>query len=668
MSNFSAPTKALRFHERKGSFASKQRGVVLVISLLLLLILTVIGIGLMNSTMMQERMAGNVRTQVLSFEQASGGVSQALDFFYKNIEDAMDDNSVSDPYGYGMACGFRHGDEDMHWDYPADGSFLPVSQNDNVQLEQRMYCCQNWVYNEDEDECFETPSTLFVLSRGSLLDSEGANRLATREIEVRLEEAAPGEPTCAICMPGNVGEVDPPNAGGGIHGGCGPAITVEDPADAHLIGEKWESSSNSELTGGTASGDMGPPWNDPLALAEFVFWAKLGGPFRNGITVDYKFDDDIPNQYGTGQTQSEFGELDNPHITYFDNHSKPVKMHSNPTGAGLMILRGEAEWGGTPDFEGLIVVLGGKYETYAGGGGGGLNGSMVVTDLEVNPSVDTNGYDFLGGPEVLQYPVAKDDDGNVKMDDQGMPVLQTDPDLDAPPHGLEIFFGGRLPNGDPILTDDDGQPLGWEWAGQPYQSDIIFGDPAHPTTPRLRFETDPDSVPRDKFGRLIPDFFAADNWPPEAYGYSPNEWRWDPPGEEPFEFGLTGSDLIWSTGGGSQAFNYDCRMLHRMRHRLLCEEKDSDHDPELDVNDDFYDDPEYSEVCHHYEPDYEYLHEEGLSNQFAWHMWQPSCECMGITVDTDMILSGWRENLGWRDDGAFVGCESFRKSVSCPSD
>lgn len=55
-----------------------EAGAALVMSLVILLILTIIGIAAMNTSSFEERMAGNVQESTLAFEAAESGVNQAL--------------------------------------------------------------------------------------------------------------------------------------------------------------------------------------------------------------------------------------------------------------------------------------------------------------------------------------------------------------------------------------------------------------------------------------------------------------------------------------------------------------------------------------------------------------------------------------------------------------
>ena len=58
----------------KNSQRSQQRGAVLVVSLLLLLVMTVLALGASRVTRMQERMAGNARDHDLAFQSAEAGL------------------------------------------------------------------------------------------------------------------------------------------------------------------------------------------------------------------------------------------------------------------------------------------------------------------------------------------------------------------------------------------------------------------------------------------------------------------------------------------------------------------------------------------------------------------------------------------------------------------
>ena len=58
---------------------SRQQGAVLIVSLIMLLVLTILGVTSMNNTMMEERMAGNMRDLQIAFHAAEAGLRMGED-------------------------------------------------------------------------------------------------------------------------------------------------------------------------------------------------------------------------------------------------------------------------------------------------------------------------------------------------------------------------------------------------------------------------------------------------------------------------------------------------------------------------------------------------------------------------------------------------------------
>jgi hypothetical protein len=708
---------------RNQQFPTLQSGVALVFSLLLLLVLTIIGVAAMNSTIMQERMAGNLRMQTQVFEVASEGVTRALDYYYDNTTDV--DGVVG--HEDGLLCGFVHStvagtsvvDNQLAWRYPSEGfDLIQLDHGDGLlQLEQQMYCCRSWAEVEvgGETVWMENPSKLFVLSRGTFVPDEDADALARREVEVRLDEADPGLPTCALCIPGGVDSFEAGKSQMAMHGACGPAITTHDAGSAQTIVSGIDDKRIGNYDGGIVSGEMGPLWDNPNRLAEFIWWLKLGldlayidGAGHAGYW-DYEAVDALSGgghptrinpqhfrftgspEFGV-QSDIEDGDYGQPRITYFD---RSVYMGGSVTGHGIMIVNGEVEWGGVPDFEGLLISIGGSFEVSGGGGGGG-RGSLVMTSLDFdNDSLRSFAEASASRPEgrmpaafgsreELRYPVATDGDGHVRMydpDEFEFTLEDTDGNAvedvpvrpmlhDSLSRDLIHYYDGdhrffRASNGEEI--DPDVIEL------DPASFQFRFLDPGDPSEVlgHLNFQNDANR-PRDKYGRLIPNFVPldgwADNWPHPALEYHPNRWGWglcgsaDEPefcGDPPFRF--ESSAFEWD-GGGGQNFTYDCRRLQRLRQRLLCEDQAKLNTGQADFPPAGYeyDDPDNTLLCEHHEWATEYNNDVldlggNLHNNYPWHLWDPTCECLGITSESDMILSGWRENLGWRDDD-FAAC------------
>ena len=80
------------------SSINKQQGSVLIISLLLLIVTTLLGLSSMNNTIMEEKMAGNLRQQNLALQSSESTLREAeawLAGLNKNTRPDADDSSGS---------------------------------------------------------------------------------------------------------------------------------------------------------------------------------------------------------------------------------------------------------------------------------------------------------------------------------------------------------------------------------------------------------------------------------------------------------------------------------------------------------------------------------------------------------------------------------------------
>lgn len=61
-------------------FSRSQKGAVLIVSLVLLIIMTLLGLSGMNNTIIEERMAGNMRNHTLAFQAAESALRAGEEF------------------------------------------------------------------------------------------------------------------------------------------------------------------------------------------------------------------------------------------------------------------------------------------------------------------------------------------------------------------------------------------------------------------------------------------------------------------------------------------------------------------------------------------------------------------------------------------------------------
>ena len=75
-----------------------QHGSILIISLMILVVLTMIGVSSMSSTSLQERMAGNFRDRQIAFQAAEMTLAYAEDYARNNINSASIFNNTNGYY------------------------------------------------------------------------------------------------------------------------------------------------------------------------------------------------------------------------------------------------------------------------------------------------------------------------------------------------------------------------------------------------------------------------------------------------------------------------------------------------------------------------------------------------------------------------------------------
>lgn len=389
---------------------SKQRGVALVLALLLLFVLVTIGVAGFGNTHLQERSASNARLQAEAFKAASAGATNSINFFQDN-RDRTDIGIPDQLCGASGHEGWYDAD-----DNPIPSDWVAVGNIGEASLQQRLYCLADFYpCTKDAVDCGVRPprSQLFVQSRGEVtVDSK---IVASRDVEVRLakgQEGVPGDGCGAICFPTcdiNTDDTVFPNSNSfQVDGNTGPAITVGtgcDPSGADTITDMIKDQRIGNYVGGIEDSPAGSPWNSPLLVEQF----------RAEVQAAAAAAADCANCYHpTGLDTSgnvEFGTLEAPQITYID--SPGADIGGSISGAGILVVNGDLLMNGTPDYQGLIVVLGGEWIIDGGGKGGNpgsdqttSGGSVVVLNApgSVDGSIQPFGeitFDNTGGGNAL---------------------------------------------------------------------------------------------------------------------------------------------------------------------------------------------------------------------------------------------------------------------------
>ena len=259
---------------------SHEKGITLVLALLLLLVMTVLGVAGLSSIAMQERMASNANLQALAFEAASAGVNDALDWAFEMKPDGtmkhwgVDDDNKARTCDRGLA-----GDE---WTQPYGTEPYTYKQiaNATVRFRTTLGCFLDAALLDDIVGDETLPMQLLLLSRGEVVNDGGV--LAMREVEVRLEPIG-DDATCLFTTgeldPGTLNEPNTNSTNGGVAGGPGGCALAVPPGNSkELFDTAMGTQRLSRWTPPPAvrEQELEPLWNNAENLAKALNAIKFG--------------------------------------------------------------------------------------------------------------------------------------------------------------------------------------------------------------------------------------------------------------------------------------------------------------------------------------------------------------------------------------------------------
>jgi hypothetical protein len=158
------------------------------------------------------------------------------------------------------------------------------------------------------------------------------------------------------------------------------------------------------LDNGTASGSMS---TEGVETPGFLENADKARQYLNELEATARSQGRYFDPASGTPMSGSFGTTANPAFTFIDGDC------DLDGGAGMLVVTGNLNMSGNPSFEGIILVLGEGSVNRDGGGGGEINGSMVIAKFArtwpasenniehpfLAPAFNTNG----GGNSTLQY-------------------------------------------------------------------------------------------------------------------------------------------------------------------------------------------------------------------------------------------------------------------------
>lgn len=312
---------------------ARQKGVALVVGLLLLLVSSFVALAAFQSGKFQERMASNQYNKAISFMAAEQGAT--------NFLESLADFVAAD------------------WDN-SEQQFAAVGGNG--------------FYRVQITDPAANPLNVFVtgVSRRSAAEEDLAE--STLNILVEVVGAPVGGSSAAINLIGPLGSFEVPNSNSlqviGAEGGPAVGALVKEDRDAieqALIDKKRIGN----YEGGIAQDDFDGIWRDPALLENFVgaICAAPGSRCQNSVPDGTVWNKNKPEA---------------PKLTVIEGDAE-VEFKGNDTGAGILVVAGNLTTKGTPSWDGIIIVLGSTFNI-KGGGNGGVNGSLHILDVDTRTS------------------------------------------------------------------------------------------------------------------------------------------------------------------------------------------------------------------------------------------------------------------------------------------
>jgi len=354
--------------------AQNERGVVLVLALLVTTLLLVIGTHFMFASLSEKTVSSNEVEAARAFYASEGGVEHAkkslegLDF--SGVLAGTDDVFQGKGKGKGKGVG---------------SSAVIVGATYTIQVSNNIAA-----NGFPRGTIAADPSNSDIVDGDDIivLTSTGTFRTGQQTVETVLqsEGSFPSIPGAVVQVSNGWNDLDV----GGTISGFDESKTCGDQAGAFHRGTSFIAQGNT-LTGKPKDRPYdpaldGPVWNDPNAVVAMVEkW--MNDPAAVKITGDTP-----PKKLGTKGM---------PQITVWDPTSTDTNQGAPKfEGYGILIMVGRVNLKTAFEFHGLIVAYGGKEMAIEGGNGQVLHGAILAANNDPSPSGEATEVGVLNGTKV----------------------------------------------------------------------------------------------------------------------------------------------------------------------------------------------------------------------------------------------------------------------------
>lgn len=357
----------------------RQRGSVLIVGMILLIVMLIGAVSIMNSTVQDERMTGNARRSADAFLAAEAGMNHAL-------------SEMDQDKWYSYRCN-SDGTADV---YDADNDIW--SDVTNPFLPESTYPPSSSYTVNYLNECTADDGFITEMRYRSVGVEAGANRI----VEFSMAHGDASFPALFLNDNGNCDFDDISSTAYEVNGNGGPAVST---ASAACLDEVKSEIGGYEdqFVGGAIHKNPAPDFHSAEGLENFYDQIMSGctaatvGQCGSSNVYHYysdeasyhhvhgfSLDDRVKANDMAKDASGNMGSLADPRIYVVDGDFEST---GNIVGAGVLVVTGDAYFGGTPGWEGIIIVLGGDV-TIGGGGTAPFNGTMIVSDMDYTGTTD----------------------------------------------------------------------------------------------------------------------------------------------------------------------------------------------------------------------------------------------------------------------------------------
>jgi PilX N-terminal len=370
--------------ELKARHSREEKGIVLVLGMLLLLVLTLIGISALNTSTYDIRISGNERASVQAFYVAEAGINEFTGRFRAGATNQISDTDPSNP-SWKLLLAKDPGKGATPIGYVSgDSNCIPSLQNEldfGVEIKHK-------TDETNQVTTYGGAPVYIIKSHG--FTSDGGHK----ELEIELIKSPDYDPPSALYSE------KPVYIRGGstyIEGDdrCGTANKPGVATMTSIIPPITESGNPSISGSPPRSTQTSLPAPTSLPLKEMLDYLKDDADFKYGYNGDQTLTG-YSDSWGTptcGDRTAPVTYTGPMNVVYFNlQGTHTLKLTGDSRGAGILLIEGNLEINGGFTWYGVILVTGAV--RYTGGGQKNVTGGVIAAgnaatgiDIDGNTSI-----------------------------------------------------------------------------------------------------------------------------------------------------------------------------------------------------------------------------------------------------------------------------------------